>query len=59
MTIAIPATVWRVNALLLRPFAQRVDALDVALVLVLLLAISGMWHLVLERIELPVPTPEA
>lgn len=52
------ATVTRVNGILLRPFRQRVNLLDAALLLVLLLAVAGMWHLVLERLELPVPTPE-
>jgi hypothetical protein len=54
----LPATVQRVNGILLRPFRQRVNLLDAALLLALLLAIAGMWHLVLERLELPVPTPE-
>jgi hypothetical protein len=54
----LPVTVQRVNGILLRPFRQRVNLLDAALLLALLLAIAGMWHLVLERLELPVPTPE-
>ncbi len=39
--------------MLLRPFRQQVDLATVALVLVLLLAGSGMWHLVLARIDMP------
>ncbi len=46
-------TVGRVNAMLLRPFRQRVDLVTVALVLVLLLVAGGMWHLVIERIDMP------
>ncbi len=45
--------VGQVNSMLLRPFRQQVDMVTVALVLVLLLAASGMWRLVLERIDMP------
>lgn len=52
--IASPGgTLGQVNAMLLRPFRQRVDLPTVVLVLVLLLAGSGMWHLVLERLDMP------
>jgi len=42
----------QVNAMMLRPFRQRVDLESVVLLLVLLLVITGGWHLVLERVEL-------
>lgn len=46
------SAVGQVNAVLLRPFQQQVDLLTVALVLALLLVVSGLWHITLERIEL-------
>jgi hypothetical protein len=51
-------TVYAVNSMLLRPFRQRVDMELVALVLVLLLAIAGQWHLVVERIDVGASTGE-
>ncbi len=45
-------TARQVNAVALRPFRTEVDMTTVGLVLVLLLAAAGMWHLTLERIEL-------
>jgi hypothetical protein len=46
------ATLAQINAMVLRPFRQRADLPTVALLLVLLLAAAGAWHLVLERVEL-------
>jgi hypothetical protein len=46
------SSVGQVNRVLLRPFQQEVDLLTVALVLALLLVVSGLWHITLERIEL-------
>lgn len=51
-------TIQRVNGILLRPFRQRVSLVDTALLLVLLLVVTGLWHIVLERIDMPVPIPE-
>jgi hypothetical protein len=45
------STVGAVNSTVLRPFRQQVDITTVALLLVLLLAVAGQWHLVLERVE--------
>lgn len=42
----------QINTLLLRPFRQEVDLETVSLLIVLVLVASGMWHLVLERVEL-------
>lgn len=38
--------------MLLRPFRTKIDVETAALLLVLLLAAAGAWHLVLERVEL-------
>lgn len=46
------SSVTQLQATLLRPFRQQVDLTTVALLLVLLLAAAGQWHLVLERVEL-------
>lgn len=46
------STAGAVNAMLLRPFRQSVDIGNVVLLLVLLLAIAGQWHLVLERVDM-------
>jgi hypothetical protein len=45
-------TLGGVDAMLLRPFRAPVDLVQTGLLLVLLLAIAGQWHLVLERVEL-------
>jgi hypothetical protein len=41
----------QVNAMLLRPFRQRVDIGNAALLFVLVLALAGQWHLVVEKVE--------
>lgn len=46
------ATIGAVNRAMLRPFREPVDATTVALLMVLLLAAAGAWHIVLERVEL-------
>jgi len=46
------ATIGQVNAMLLRPFRQRVDIETLVLLLALLLVATGSWHLILERVEL-------
>lgn len=48
---SVTGTVASINALLLRPFQQQVDIVTVALLLVLLLALAGQWHIVIERVE--------
>ncbi len=48
----IASTIGQVNAMMLRPFRQRVDLTTVVLMLILLLALAGQWHLVLERVEI-------
>ena len=48
----VVATLGQVNGTLLRPFRQSVSLLDVALVLALLLTVAGMWHLVLDQVEI-------
>jgi len=45
-------TIAQVNSMLIRPFRQQVDIETLALVLALLLVAAGMWHMVLERVEL-------
>jgi hypothetical protein len=40
-----------INATVLRPFRQRVDLLTAGLLLVLLLALAGQWHLIIETVE--------
>lgn len=45
-------TIAGINALVLRPFRERVDIEGLVLLLVLATALAGMWHLVIERIEL-------
>ncbi len=48
---AFVGTAGQLNSVLLRPFQQRVDLLNVALVFALLLVVSGMWHIVLNHVE--------
>jgi hypothetical protein len=45
-------TVAQLNRMVLKPFGEQVDVQTVALLLVLVLALAGAWHLTLERIEL-------
>jgi uncharacterized membrane protein len=45
-------TIAQLNAMVLRPFRTQVDIETVALLLALLMVSAGLWHLVLERIEL-------
>lgn len=49
------STIAAANALLTRPFRKRVDVETTALLLALLIVAAGLWHLVLERVELFVP----
>lgn len=48
----VVATLQQVNGMFLRPFREKVDIETVILLLVLWGCVTGMWHLVLERIEL-------
>jgi hypothetical protein len=50
----IIGTIGQVNGMVLRPFRQRVDIWNVVLLLIILLAIAGQWHLVLQRIDMPI-----
>jgi hypothetical protein len=49
---ALASTAGQIHAMLLRPFRRQVPLLDTVLLLVLLLALAGQWHLVIERVEI-------
>jgi hypothetical protein len=52
------ATIANANAILLRPFRQRVDVETVALALVFALFAAGAWHITLSTLRSDMEVPE-
>jgi hypothetical protein len=45
------ASIAAINAILIRPFRQRVDLETVSVAFVLLLAVAGGWSIVLDEVR--------
>jgi hypothetical protein len=49
--MSLSSTIREVNGTVVAPFTRQVDIVQLGACLVLVLAATGMWHLILERLE--------